>query len=73
MSSDFPDQVNMARRGVWELRELFVKYSLDGGSSRGVREFVEEKLINFAKKNPQISIETSLRSGHPTVHAKYSM
>eukprot|EP00171_Calliarthron_tuberculosum_P017577 IDg17577t1 len=61
----------MARRGVWELRELFIKYSLDGGSSRGVREFIEEGLIGFAKKNPQINIATKLEPGHPNVHAKY--
>lgn len=62
----------MARRGVWELQELLIKYSLDGGSSRGVREFVETGLVSFAKRNPQISIATRLRAGHPTVEGKYS-
>ena len=64
--------VRMARRGVWELRQLLLRYSLDGGSSRGVREYVENDLISFAKKNPQISIQTELKSGHPAVFANYS-
>lgn len=62
----------MARRGVWELQELLIKYSLDGGSSCGVREFVEQGLVSFAQRNPQISIATQLRAGHPTVEGKYS-
>lgn len=62
----------MARRGVWELNELFIRYSLDGGSSRGVREFVEEMLVGFARKNPQINITTKLEPGHPNVLGNYS-
>ncbi|KAI0559136.1 hypothetical protein FGB62_166g054 [Gracilaria domingensis] len=31
----------MARNGVWELREVLVRYCANSGSSRGVREFVE--------------------------------
>lgn len=61
----------MARRGVWELRNLTIRYSSAGGSSRGVREYVEKDLLGFAKKNPQISIETILQSGHPAVCADY--
>lgn len=61
----------MALRGVWQLRELAIRYSLGGGSSRGVRDFVENGLVDFAKKNPHISITTKLEPGHPTVQGKY--
>ncbi len=61
----------MALRGVWQLRELAIRYSLEGGSSRGVRAFVEDGLVEFAKKNPQIAITTKLEPGHPNVHGKY--
>lgn len=61
----------MALRGVWQLRELAIRYSM-GGSSQGVREFVENGLVEFARKNPQINITTQIESGHPNVHGKYS-
>ena len=63
----------MARNGVWELKELLLRYSVNSGSSRGVKEFVEKDLINFARQNPQIKVTTFLRSaGHPQVFAAYS-
>jgi large subunit ribosomal protein L43 len=61
----------MARRGVWELKELLLRYSRTGGSSRGVREFVEHDLVNFARENPQINIQTSFRNSHPFVVGEY--
>lgn len=65
------DLFAMALRGVWQLRELAIRYSLEGGSSRGVRAFVEDGLVEFARKNPQIAITTKLEPGHPNVHGKY--
>jgi hypothetical protein len=63
--------VTMARRGVWELQEILLRYSRTGGSSRGVREFVEHDLVGFARDNPQIKIETSFRNSHPFVVGSY--
>lgn len=61
----------MARRGVFELNEVILKYSRDGGSSRGVREFVERDLVPFARRNPQIVIRTTFCNGHPFVVGRY--
>jgi large subunit ribosomal protein L43 len=61
----------MARRGVFELNELVLKYSVDGGSSRGVREFVEHNLVEFARKNPHITIRTIFNNGHPFIVGRY--
>lgn len=62
----------MARNGVWELRNVLLRYCATGGSSRGVREYVEDGLAQFAKKNPQIEFSTQIKSGHPCVFAEYS-
>jgi large subunit ribosomal protein L43 len=61
----------MSRHGVWELRELLIRYSPDGGSSRGIRDFVEQDLVRFARSNPQIKITTSFRHSHPFVLGQY--
>lgn len=61
----------MARNGVWELREVVLRYCASSGSSRGVREFVEHDLISFASKNPQVEFQTKIQGGHPCVFAKY--
>lgn len=61
----------MARNGIWELREVLLRYCASSGSSRGVREFVEHDLISFAAKNSQIQFQTKIQGGHPCVYAKY--
>lgn len=63
----------MARNGVWELRNVMLRYCATGGSSVGVREFVESGLAHFAEKNPQILFKTQIESGHPCVYGDYSM
>jgi hypothetical protein len=63
--------LSMARRGAFELKEVVLRYSVDGGSSRGVREFIEHDLVAFARTNPQITIRTSLRNSHPFVAGQY--
>jgi len=44
----------MCSRGVWQLRGLMISYCRWGGSSRGVREFLERDFVQFAEANPQI-------------------
>lgn len=51
---------------------MHLRYCATGGSSRGVREFVEQSLIPFAKRNPQIEIRTEIKSGHPCIYGDYS-
>lgn len=63
----------MAKRGQWALRQLTLHYCKNGGSSRGVREYIESGLlVNFAKQNPQIELRTVVRNGrHPYVQGMY--
>ena len=64
----------MAKRGVWALRQLTLHYCKNGGSSRGVREFIETGLADFASQNPQIQCRTVVRNGrHPYVQGLYPM
>lgn len=67
-----PDFLRMARNGVWELRNVLLRYCATGGSSRGVREYVESGLVQFAERNPHIEIRTEIKSGHPCVYGDYS-
>jgi large subunit ribosomal protein L43 len=62
----------MAKRGVWALRQLTLHYCKNGGSSRGVREYIETGLVDFARQNPQIECRTVVRNGrHPYVQGLY--
>lgn len=51
---------------------MLLRYCATGGSSRGVREYVETGLVPFAERNPQIEIRTEIKSGHPCVYGDYS-
>lgn len=61
----------MARNGVWELKDILLRYCASSGSSKGVRAFVERDLAAFAARNPQISFKTKIQGGHPCVYGTY--
>ncbi|KAK1393028.1 large ribosomal subunit protein mL43 isoform X2 [Apium graveolens] len=62
----------MSQRGVWQLKKLVVSYCNWGGSSRGVREFMESKLPAFKESNPQLEVETKHIGGqHPHLEGIY--
>lgn len=62
-------------KGIWQLKKLILFYT-KGGSSRGVRELVEQKktIQTFMEKNPQVDV--SIKEGraitkHPYVRGEY--
>lgn len=62
----------MATRGVFQLRKLTVKYCDYGGSSKGAREFIRERIIEFANST-SAEVVTELRPGrHPYMEGHYA-
>ncbi|KAL3838177.1 hypothetical protein ACJIZ3_022768 [Penstemon smallii] len=50
----------MSLRGVWQLQKLVVSFCNWGGSSRGIRAFMESHLPAFKETNPQLEVVTEL-------------
>ncbi|KAK3148045.1 hypothetical protein QOZ80_3BG0289910 [Eleusine coracana subsp. coracana] len=62
----------MALRGVWQLQKLVVNYCDWGGSSRGIRTFMEQHLPAFRENNPHLEVVTELvRGQHPNLKGIY--
>lgn len=65
-------EIQMALRGVWQLKKLVVSYCNWGGSSRGIRAFMESELPALKEKNPQLEVITELSRGqHPYLKGIY--
>jgi len=62
----------MALNGVWQLQKLVVRYCDWGGSSRGIREFIQSHLPTFSHNNPQVEVVTEMMRGkHPHLRGYY--
>nr|CCA25140.1 conserved hypothetical protein [Albugo laibachii Nc14] len=63
----------MATRGIWQLKELTIRYCQHSGSSRYIRDFLNnKKFIDFVKENPQVAFRTELKPGrHPVLIGDY--
>jgi len=63
---------SMAVRGVYQLKEVLFRYCDIGGSSRGIREYIQTTLIPFSESNPQINFKVAIkRNRHPCITASY--
>ncbi|XP_037805991.1 39S ribosomal protein L43, mitochondrial [Lucilia sericata] len=58
LKSGFPSAPlqNGLGRYVCQLQRVTLKFCKNNGSSKGMREFIESKLIDFAKENPGIVV-----------------
>nr|GMC57279.1 54S ribosomal protein L51, mitochondrial-like [Ipomoea batatas] len=62
----------MALRGVWQLQKLVVSYCDWGGSSMGLRVFMESHLPALKEVNPHLEVVTELNRGqHPFLKGLY--
>jgi len=62
----------MCTRGVWQLNKLVVRYCEHSGSSQGVRAWLTNQLVPYAKANPQIQFVAFRRPAkHPVVVGEY--
>ncbi|XP_038070836.1 39S ribosomal protein L43, mitochondrial-like [Patiria miniata] len=52
-------------RYVCQLQRLTLQFSKTAGSAKGVRDFVEQDIVGFAEKNPQVVL-------YVTPHTKYT-
>ncbi|XP_030060637.1 large ribosomal subunit protein mL43 [Microcaecilia unicolor] len=63
---------NGVGRYVCQLKRLTFIFSKDAQPSRGVRDFIEEKVVDFAKQNPSVVLYvTPQRSRVPKLIAEY--
>lgn len=43
-------------RYIPQLQRVTIKFCKSSGSSQGTREFIEDKLVDFAKTNPSVVV-----------------
>ncbi|CAI8058383.1 39S ribosomal protein L43, mitochondrial [Geodia barretti] len=59
-------------RYICQLKRLTLQYCKNGGSSRGIREFLSETVAQFAKENPHLTVYVRQRPGrHPRIVAEF--
>ncbi|XP_043268601.1 39S ribosomal protein L43, mitochondrial [Venturia canescens] len=74
MKSGFPRAPlnNGIGRYVCQLQRITIKFCKSHGSSKGVRDFIETELINYAKENPGVVVYIKPRRHRsPIIKAEY--
>ncbi|CAI5743829.1 unnamed protein product [Peronospora destructor] len=63
----------MATNGVWQLKQVTIRYCQHGGSSRYVRQLLgDHRFLNFVEENPQVKFMTELKGArHPILVGDY--
>mmetsp|Transcript_9929 Transcript_9929/g.20677 ORF Transcript_9929/g.20677 Transcript_9929/m.20677 type:complete len:181 (+) Transcript_9929:94-636(+) len=63
----------MATRGVFQCKQLTLRYCEHGGSSRAVREYLASgRLLEWATDRPSVQVKVQVRNGkHPNLQAEY--
>ena len=62
----------MSVKGVQQLQRLTIRYCDLGGSSRGMRQYIFDNLIDWAERNPNTEVATEIvRNKHPFVRGEY--
>ena len=63
----------MSIRGVFQLLKLTVSHCQEGGSSRGIRSFIEKGLLaEFASRHPHVEVVPVVKRGrHPFLQGEF--
>ena len=63
----------MATRGVFQCKQLTLRYCEHGGSSRAVRDYLASgRLLEWASERPTVNVKVLVRNGkHPNLQAEY--
>mmetsp|Transcript_15697 Transcript_15697/g.15834 ORF Transcript_15697/g.15834 Transcript_15697/m.15834 type:complete len:135 (+) Transcript_15697:54-458(+) len=62
----------MSVKGIRQLKQLMIRYSDYDGSSKGIREWMQTRLVDFATQNPSLMIRTEVkRAVHPFLRGIY--
>ncbi|ENN81043.1 39S ribosomal protein L43, mitochondrial-like [Dendroctonus ponderosae] len=63
---------NGVGRYVCQLQRVVLKFCMSHGSSRGVREFIETRLLEFVKESPEVAVYLKpRRHKSPIIKAEY--
>ncbi|KAL3278814.1 hypothetical protein HHI36_016336 [Cryptolaemus montrouzieri] len=66
-----PSQNGLGRY-VCQLQRVVLKFCKNNGSSRGMREFIEEELVDYARSNPGVVVYLKPRRHRgPVISAEY--
>lgn len=61
-------------RYIGQLQRITVKFCKNNGSSKGMRDFIENSLVDFAKANPGVVVYVKPRRHRtPVIVAEYCM